>query len=108
MLGILDAAPGREDPGAPLGFPAAVLDFPAREGDPAERAEARDLRDRLLASVRDLPEPYRSAVELRFLAGREPRDIARERSIPASTVRTQVLRGLEMLRGRLRGAASSA
>ena len=55
----------------------------------------------VLAAVRALEEPYRSAITLRYLDGRPPRDIAAMRGIPVATVRSHLLRGLAQLRGLL-------
>ena len=46
-------------------------------------------------------EPYRSVLLLRFYEGLAPSEIARRRDVPAATVRSQLHRGLETLRGAL-------
>jgi RNA polymerase sigma-70 factor (ECF subfamily) len=74
---------------------------------PEESAPAADIVARLQAhqrvaqAVTSLPEPYRTAVLLRFFEDLPPRSIARRLGLPGSTVRTRIERGLQMLRGRL-------
>jgi len=58
-------------------------------------------RQAVVAAVLALPEPYRGVVLARFFDDLPPREIARRRAVPATTVRSQLLRGLELLRGRL-------
>jgi RNA polymerase sigma factor (sigma-70 family) len=53
------------------------------------------------ALIRDLEEPFRSALLLRFFEGRLPADIARAQGVPAGTVRWRIHQGLERLRLRL-------
>lgn len=55
------------------------------------------LQDALLA----LPEPYRSAITERYLEERPPREIAQRRGVALKTVKSQLHRGLEMLRKEL-------
>jgi RNA polymerase sigma-70 factor (ECF subfamily) len=66
--------------------------------DSLARAEVeRSLADHVLA----LEEPYRSAILLRYYRGMSAEEIARELGVPAATVRTRSMRGLERLRARL-------
>jgi RNA polymerase sigma factor (sigma-70 family) len=51
--------------------------------------------------VRDLDEPYRSTVLLRFFEGRTSTEMARLQGIPAGTVRWRLNEGLRRLRARL-------
>ena len=68
----------------------------------ADEVLAREERRReVVDALQALAEPYRSAVALRYLEGLEPGEIARRRGVPAATVRTQVRRGLELMRERL-------
>lgn len=82
----------------------------AREVDTAPREPERSalevveelaLHRRLAAEVHALDEPYRTAILLRFLRGRELAQIARELGVPQKTVRTRVDRGLARLRERM-------
>lgn len=56
---------------------------------------------RLLDAVDRLPEPYRTAVHLRYLEDLPPRKIAQRLGLPVNTARTHVRRGLELLRKEL-------
>lgn len=72
------------------------------DDDPERRADERlRLHELLSRAVRELPEPYRTAVALRFFDNLAPRAIARQRRQTAAAVRQQVHRGLLMLRARL-------
>jgi RNA polymerase sigma factor (sigma-70 family) len=51
--------------------------------------------------VRDLDEPYRTTLLLRFFEDREPTEIARALGVPAGTVRWRLSEGLRRLRARL-------
>ena len=56
-------------------------------------------RQRLVQeALHRLPEPYRTTIILRFQDELSPQEIADRTGTPASTVRTQVARGLELLR----------
>ncbi|MEE9391054.1 MAG: sigma-70 family RNA polymerase sigma factor [Planctomycetota bacterium] len=59
------------------------------------------LRQRVVDVVVDLAEPYRTAVLLRFFEGLPPREIAKRLDLPVETARTQVKRGLDLLRSTL-------
>jgi len=76
------------------------LRAPSPEPAPApdellERAEAAAA---VSAAARELPEPFRRAVLLRYLEGMEPREIADADGIPVDTVRWRLRRGLALLR----------
>lgn len=66
--------------------------------DPFEDAAAAQAR--LLAAVRELSEPSRSAVWARYYEGLAPRDIAARDGVSVGTVKTRIARGLESLRER--------
>ena len=75
---------------------------PPPPGDTAaEVAVKEQVRQRLLAAVMRLDEPFRTAVLLRYYEDLTPGQIARRLAIPAATVRTRVARGLERLRVQL-------
>ena len=70
--------------------------------DPERRAAERlRVHEVLARAVGSLPEPYRTAVALRFFEGRSPAAIARQRGHTPEAVRQHVHRGLGMLRARL-------
>ncbi len=62
--------------------------------DDEGRALARDL----LARVRELPEPYRETLRLRYEEGLAPHEIAERLGVPGSTVRGRLKRGHALLR----------
>lgn len=66
--------------------------------DPVDDAAA--LQVRLITAVRELPEPYRSAVWARYYDGLAPREIAARDGVPVDTVKTRLARGLDLLRKR--------
>jgi len=55
----------------------------------------------LVAALEQLPEPYRTAVRLRYLDDLPPRAIAARLGVPVETARTHVKRGIARLRARL-------
>jgi len=67
----------------------------------AEIAERTELCRLVAERVTRLPEPYRTAIHLRFFEGLGPGEIARRAGLPVETVRTRVKRGLATLRGDL-------
>lgn len=74
------------------------------EGEPADPLDEIQLAefDRVLrATIASLPEPYGEVVRLSFEQELRPRELARALRRPAATVRSQLSRGLEMLRKRL-------
>jgi RNA polymerase sigma factor (sigma-70 family) len=76
----------------------------ARVGaDDVEQRSVERLRvhEVLARAVRELPEPYRTAVTLRFFEGHSPAAIARTRGHTAEAVRQHVHRGLGMVRQQL-------
>ena len=66
-----------------------------------EIVERLELTERLVSLVRELPEPYRTAVALRYRDGLEPKQIAQRLGIPAGTIRWRIKTGLDRLRGQL-------
>jgi RNA polymerase sigma-70 factor (ECF subfamily) len=63
-----------------------------------ERFETQEL---LLRAVRELDEPYRTTVILRWFEELEPAEIARRANVPVRTVHTRITRALRMLREKL-------
>jgi len=55
----------------------------------------------VLRRVAELPDPYGRAIRLRYVEGLTPQEIARLLGVPASTVRSWLKRGLDLLRERL-------
>src|SRR5262245_22889032 len=74
---------------------------PERAEDPPLALERLETQEALLRAVRELREPYRTTVLLRWFEGLEPVEIARRTGIPVRTVHTRVTRALALLRERL-------
>lgn len=68
---------------------------------PAKIAEVEEVRQRMIAALLDLDEPYRSALLLRFYENIPPREIARRLDLGVEAVKTRLKRGLSQLRKRL-------
>ncbi len=73
-----------------------------------------DAQQEVLEAVRNLEEPYRSTVWLRYFEGITPKEIAARLGVPERTIKTRLTRAHTQLRGRLgdrcrdeRGAWSS-
>ncbi|HEX6813387.1 MAG TPA: sigma-70 family RNA polymerase sigma factor, partial [Planctomycetota bacterium] len=69
-----------------------------RAVDPAAEAGAREAEALVAAAVRSLDEPYRQVLLLHLVHELAPKDIAEALARPDATVRTQLARGLELLR----------
>lgn len=69
--------------------------------DPALRLLRAELSDSLVEQLEALPERFREPIRLRVLEGLPPRVVAAELGLPVETVRSQVRRGLKMLREQL-------
>jgi hypothetical protein len=67
----------------------------------ADVLHAEELRQRVVQAVLSLPQPYRGVVLLRFWEDLPPREIAARLGISGATVRSQLRRGLILLRERL-------
>jgi RNA polymerase sigma factor (sigma-70 family) len=68
------------------------------ETDLLERAEAIE---RVTTAARNLPEPFRHTILLRYLADLEPAEIAEREGRRVDTIRWRIRRGLELLRREL-------
>lgn len=69
--------------------------------DSTELVERAEIAEQLTAAARQLPEPFRRTILLRFLEGLSPDEIAEQEKRPADTVRWRLRRGLELLREEL-------
>jgi len=67
----------------------------------ADAVARLDWEQRLVRAVRELDEPYRTTVVLRYFEQSTPAEIARRTGVPRKTVYTRLQRGLERLRARL-------
>ncbi|MGE3163535.1 MAG: sigma-70 family RNA polymerase sigma factor [Planctomycetota bacterium] len=68
---------------------------------PDELAHRLETQAALVNAILRLGEPYRSVIYMRYYEDLQPAEIAERRGVPASTVRTQLARGLERLREQL-------
>ena len=66
--------------------------------DPVAEVAAREVSDTVAAAVRSLPEPYRQVLLLHLVHELAPKDVAEALARPDATVRTQLARGLDLLR----------
>ncbi len=69
--------------------------------DPGEAAGQRELDALLTAAIDRLGEPYRPVLRLHLQQGMAPAEIARVLERPGATVRAQIARGLDRIRGLL-------
>jgi RNA polymerase sigma factor (sigma-70 family) len=76
---------------------------PAAPPTPAELAEQREALQRLHSALMALPAPYQGVVLRRFFQDQLPSEIAAQDRIPVATIKSQLQRGLAMLRERLGG-----
>ncbi len=75
---------------------------PSRATDrPEELAERLDTFQRLASAVAQLPEPYGSAIYLRFFEELSVKEVAKRQGLPLATAQSHITRGLERLRGAL-------
>jgi RNA polymerase sigma factor (sigma-70 family) len=63
--------------------------------------ETLELQRMLAAMVKELDEPWRTTIVLRFFERREPAEIARAQGVPVGTVRSRTSEALRRLRQRL-------
>jgi RNA polymerase sigma factor (sigma-70 family) len=68
---------------------------------PDELLERLDVHERLISAVRELDEPYRATILLRYFEELSPPEIAARTGTPLRTVHTRITRGLERLRASL-------
>jgi RNA polymerase sigma-70 factor (ECF subfamily) len=86
-------------PPAPSDTPLAGL--PAAGPAPEEEVGRRELRQRVLAALRSLPDDYRLPLTLRYLTGADAEEISAQLDLTNGALRGLLYRGLKMLRDRL-------
>jgi RNA polymerase sigma-70 factor (ECF subfamily) len=74
---------------------------PGSDPGPSETLEKLELHERLVTLVRELDEPERTTVLMRYFEGMRPNEIAARTGVPASTVRSRLQRAIGRLRARL-------
>ncbi len=78
------------------------------QAEPSATADAREMQSTLERAIEALAQPYREVVEMTVHGGLLAKEIAEKLTRPAGTVRSQVTRGMDMLRKALpAGAAPS-
>ena len=78
----------------------------ARDASPYECAASAELRERVIAALRTLPEAFREVVVLREIEGFGYEEIAEMLEVNLGTVKSRLTRGRAALREALRGDAS--
>jgi RNA polymerase sigma factor (sigma-70 family) len=73
----------------------------AGEHDPVHVVERREMHDRALAAVQELPQPEREVTALHFIDGYSSAQIGRFLEVPASTVRGRLQSAKQHLRERM-------
>jgi RNA polymerase sigma factor (sigma-70 family) len=68
---------------------------------PEEAVERDEMRQRVLAVLRSLPEEYRLPITLRYLTGADYESIGEQLGLTNGSLRGLLHRGLRMLRERL-------
>ncbi|QDU85936.1 ECF RNA polymerase sigma factor SigE [Planctomycetes bacterium Pla163] len=81
---------------------------PAASDDPTRRLLDDELFERVVAAIDGLEPPQREVVSLRLVHGMDPATIAHTLGRQPGTVRMQLKRGLERLRGELAGVVGPA
>src|SRR5690606_34904304 len=74
------------------------VDVPARDRDPSEVAHAEETARHVARALEGMPSPYRQVLVLHLVHGLAGVQIAHALGRPPATVRTQLKRGLAMLR----------
>ena len=75
--------------------------LPSAEAAPDKNAELTELRQRVLAVLRSLPEEYRLPLTLRYIAGADYDAISEQLGLTNGSLRGLLHRGLKLLRDRL-------
>jgi RNA polymerase sigma-70 factor (ECF subfamily) len=70
---------------------------PARGEDPAERLDRKEHTELLMQHIRDLPTPYREAMELRYVQDRSYLEITEVLKVPMGTVKSWLHRARHQL-----------
>ncbi len=79
----------------------ALAGVAAGQPGPDEAAERSDERERVMEAMRSLPEEYRDALTLRYIAGADYETIGRQLGISNGSLRGLLSRGMAMLRERM-------
>jgi RNA polymerase sigma-70 factor (ECF subfamily) len=85
----------------PCAAEMSVSRLVSAEPRPDEAAEREELRQRVLAVLRSLPEEYRLPLTLRYLTGADYESIGEQLGLTNGSLRGLLHRGLKLLRDRL-------
>ena len=88
----------KQIPVAPLDAAAEVA---SADRSPPERAEDREMRDKVLVAIRSLPEHERTATTLFYINGYSQNDIAEFLEVPAGTVKSRLAASRSRLKERM-------
>ena len=79
----------------------SLLAFPAKGISPLEHVQKDEIRHRVLAVLRSMPEEYRLPLILRYLTGSDYDSIGEQLGLTNGSLRGLLHRGLKMLRERI-------
>lgn len=79
----------------------AALNVPSPDPDPAAAAEQREIRDRVLAAIRSLPEHERAVMTLFYINGYSQDEVAAFLEVPVTTVKKRLQYSRKRLRERM-------
>ena len=101
----IEAETGESNEGQPLCIKDTLVD---QHESPFDTAEKREIRARVEAELREVPEPFRTVVVLRDLEGLAYEEIADILAVNLGTVKSRLLRGRAHLKARLAPFAEAA
>jgi RNA polymerase sigma-70 factor (ECF subfamily) len=101
----IEAETGESNEGQPLCIKDTLVD---QHESPFETAEKAEIRARVEAELREVPEPFRTVVVLRDLEGLAYEEVAEILNINLGTVKSRLLRGRAHLKARLAPFAEAA
>ncbi len=82
-------------------LPLEAIAEMGQEVEEASELEQRDEQEKVFRALREIPEPYREVITLRYIHGLDGKTMADLLGEPEGTVRNRLFRALEKLRERL-------
>jgi RNA polymerase sigma-70 factor (ECF subfamily) len=79
----------------------ALQQLAGKSPEPPEQLEQKELRERVLAVLRSLPEEYRLPLTLRYIGGADYETIRMQLGLTNGSLRGLLHRGLQLLRSKL-------
>ncbi|MBB6142953.1 RNA polymerase sigma-70 factor (ECF subfamily) [Silvibacterium bohemicum] len=101
----IEAETGESNEGQPLCIKDTLID---QHESPFETAEKAEIRAKVEAELREVPEPFRTVVILRDLEGLAYEEVAEILNINLGTVKSRLMRGRAHLKARLASFAEAA